>query len=144
MMNECFKLAVRKPDAGVERFEALLGVETAQKIRAYHKTFPMYAPTPLVSLEDTAKLLGVKGLYVKDESKRFGLNAFKALGGSWAIANYLKEQLGLDGELTFDALKAALADREPMTFITATDGNHGRGVAWTARVLGQKAVVYML
>ena len=47
MMKECFKLAVRKPDAGVERFEALLGTKTAQKIRAYHKTFPMYEPTPL-------------------------------------------------------------------------------------------------
>lgn len=122
---------------------AFLGREEIRKVTAFHKTLPEYAVTPLVRLDDLAKKLGVDAVYLKDESKRFGLNAFKALGGSWAIANYLKDLLGIEGELTFDALRTALAGREPITFITATDGNHGRGVAWTARVLGQKAVVYM-
>ena len=146
MMKECFKLAVRKPDAGVERFEALLGTKTAQKIRAYHKTFPMYEPTPLVSLADTAKLMDVAGLYVKDESKRFGLNAFKVLGGSYAIGSYLAGLLGKDisevscASLCSEETRAKLGD---MTFITATDGNHGRGVAWTATQFGMKSVVYM-
>ena len=117
--------------------------EEAVRAAAFHTTLPGYAPTPLVRLDALAKRLEVESVYLKDESKRFGLNAFKALGGSWAIANYLKDALELEGELTFDALRAALAGREPITFITATDGNHGRGVAWTARVLGQKAVVYM-
>ena len=122
---------------------AFLGREQLAKAAAFHKTLPEYAPTPLAKLDGFAKTLGVAAVYLKDESKRFGLNAFKALGGSWAIADYLKKTLGLEGDVTFDRLRAALAGREPITFITATDGNHGRGVAWTARVLGQKAVVYM-
>jgi len=122
---------------------AFLSREEIQKAADFHKTLPGYAPTPLVKLDNFAQKLGVGAVYLKDESKRFGLNAFKALGGSWAIADYLKETLGLEGKVTFDALRAVLAGREPVTFITATDGNHGRGVAWTARVLGQKAVVYM-
>lgn len=122
---------------------SFLSQQEIQKAAAFHKTLPGYAPTPLVKLDRLAEELGVGAVYLKDESKRFGLNAFKALGGSWAIADYLKETMGLEGEVTFDGLCAALAGREPITFITATDGNHGRGVAWTARVLGQKAVVYM-
>lgn len=120
-----------------------LSQEEIQRAAAFHATLPGYAPTPLVKLDGFAGALGVSAVYLKDESKRFGLNAFKALGGSWAIADYLKETLKLEGELTFERLKEALSGREPITFITATDGNHGRGVAWTARVLGQKAVVYM-
>ena len=122
---------------------SFLSREQAAHARAFHATLPGYAPTPLVRLDGLARQLGVDKVYVKDESKRFGLNAFKALGGSWAIADCLKERLGLSGPVTFDALREALRDREPVTFITATDGNHGRGVAWTARILGQKAVVYM-
>ena len=122
---------------------AFLGREQLQRVTDFHKTLPGYKTTPLVKLDSLAKRLGVEAVYLKDESKRFGLNAFKALGGSWAIADYLKETLALEGEVTFDRLQDALAGREPITFITATDGNHGRGVAWTARVLGQKAVVYM-
>lgn len=120
-----------------------LSGEEIRRAAALHATLPGYAPTPLVKLDQLARRLGVGALYLKDESKRFGLNAFKALGGSWAIADYLRQTLALEGELSLDALRAALAGREPITFITATDGNHGRGVAWTARVLGQKAVVYM-
>jgi len=120
-----------------------LSREQIEKAAAFHATLPGYAPTPLVKLDSLAKRMGVGAIYLKDESKRFGLNAFKALGGSWAIADYLKVRLGIEGEVTFGTLRAALEGREPITFITATDGNHGRGVAWTARVLGQKAVVYM-
>jgi len=122
---------------------AFLSREEIRRAASFHATLPGYAPTPLVKLDGFAKAVGVRAVYLKDESKRFGLNAFKALGGSWAIADYLKETLALEGEVTFDRLCTALAGREPITFITATDGNHGRGVAWTARVLGQKAVVYM-
>ena len=122
---------------------SFLSAEQAGQAEAFHRTLPGYGVTPLVKLDCLAKKLGVGAVYLKDESKRFGLNAFKALGGSWAIANYLRGVLGVEGEVTFDRLHEALANREPITFITATDGNHGRGVAWTARVLGQKAVVYM-
>lgn len=67
-------------------------LETARQVRAFHRTIPGYVPTPLVSLERLSKLLGVAGLYVKDESARFDLNAFKVLGGSWAAARYLGQR----------------------------------------------------
>ena len=120
--------------------------EKARQVQAFHETFPMYAPTPLAVLPETAKLLGIGEIYVKDESHRFGLNAFKVLGGSYAMGNYLAGKLGKPLSETGYALltdpetRKALGD---ITFITATDGNHGRGVAWTAAALGQKSVVHM-
>ena len=81
-------------------------------------------------------------ILVKDESRRFGLNAFKMLGGSYAIARLLCEKYDLDiNDLSFETLKSSI--KEKMTFATTTDGNHGRGVAWAARQLGQNAVIYM-
>lgn len=61
------------------------GYEQAEKVCRFHSSFPEYTVTPLVRLENLAKLFGVKDIYVKDESYRFGLNAFKVLGGSYAI-----------------------------------------------------------
>jgi len=116
------------------------------KAMNFHRTFPDYQPTPLRELKKLAKNLGVGGIFVKDESYRFGLNAFKALGGSYAIGRYLAQRLNKDiSELPFDILtspevKEQLGD---ITFATTTDGNHGRGITWTARQLGQKSVVYM-
>ena len=121
-------------------------LERARRVRAFHESFPMYAPTPLVCLKATAKALGVGEIYVKDESHRFGLNAFKVLGGSFAMGNILARRLGRPLEemgyaaLTAPETREALGD---ITFITATDGNHGRGVAWTATTLGQPSVVHM-
>ena len=97
-------------------------------------------------MTNTAKKLGVADIYVKDESYRFGLNAFKVLGGSYAMGNYLARRLGKPlAETGYDVLTSR-ETRETLgdiTFITATDGNHGRGVAWTATTLGQKSVVHM-
>ena len=93
-----------------------------------------------------AERLGLGGLFVKDESYRFGLNAFKVLGGSFAMARYIAEETGKDvSEMNFDYLTSdQLAhDFGQATFFTATDGNHGRGVAWAAKRLHQKAVVHM-
>ena len=96
-------------------------------VRAFHRTLPGYNPTPLVELPVIADSLGVRELRVKDESKRFALDAFKALGASYAIHRLLQAQ----------------GARRSWTFCTATDGNHGRAVAWTARRLGRKAVVFV-
>ncbi len=118
-------------------------VNNAQK---FHSSFSQYQPTPLVELKNLARLLGVKNILIKDESYRFGLNAFKVLGGSFAIAKYIAEKIGVDIEdlpaerLMSQEIKDKLGD---VTFVTATDGNHGRGVAWAAEQLGQKAVVVM-
>lgn len=123
---------------------ALYNDETARAVRAFHRTIPGYEPTPLAHLPSLAKMLGVKDVFVKDEGRRFGLKAFKALGGSWCIASLLAEELGLEkpdfARLTCAETWDKLGDR---TFSTATDGNHGMGVAWTAAKLGQKAVIFM-
>lgn len=118
----------------------------AVAIRNFHKSFPEYAPTPLADLSALAGHIGVGGMFVKDESHRFGLNAFKVLGGSYAIGVYLAERLGLPvSSLSYEHLVSPEVKRQlgEITFVTATDGNHGRGVAWTADRLGQKSVVYM-
>ncbi len=123
-----------------------LNAEEIGKAKKFHMSFPIYQPTPLRSLHHLARQLGVAGIYVKDESWRFGLNAFKVLGGSYAIARYLSAEIGADisdmpyNVLTSPSVKQALGE---ITFATTTDGNHGRGVAWTARQLKQKSVVYM-
>ena len=122
------------------------GVETARTVQAFHESFPEYSPTPLVRLNALAKDLGIKGIFVKDESKRFGLNAFKVLGGSHAIGRRIARMLGVEFSVLSCALLTSAETRaklDGLTFITATDGNHGRGVAWTAQRLGQKSVVYM-
>ena len=126
-------------------FPALTG-EQARLARAFHSSFPQYAPTPLAELSALAAQMGLKSLLVKDESQRFGLNAFKVLGGSYAIARHIAARLGLrPEEMTFAALRsdAARAALGNAVLFTATDGNHGRGVAWTARELGCRAVVRM-
>ena len=110
----------------------------------YHSGLPGYRTTPLLPLRRLASSLGLGGIWVKDESKRFGLNAFKGLGGSYAIARLLGRSLGIEaGKIGYERLKEAAQGVKPHTFVTATDGNHGRGVAWAARTLGQKAVVFM-
>jgi len=124
----------------------LLAKAQVDKALRFHRSFPEYSETPLTSLDNLAALFGVNGIYVKDESYRFGLNAFKVLGGSYAMARYLNRCLNDDlGELTVQRLsdREVRAQLGEITFATATDGNHGRGVAWTARRLQQKSVVYM-
>ena len=122
------------------------GLEQAQRVRHFHQSFPEYSVTPLVKLAVLAEELGVQSIYVKDESYRFGLNAFKVLGGSYAIAREIGRLLGLkEEELTLGRLLAPDVKERlgTLTFVTATDGNHGRGVAWTAQRLGHRAVVFM-
>lgn len=122
------------------------GPETAKRARRFHEGFPEYQATPLIALEDLARRMGVAAIHVKDESCRFGLNAFKVLGGSYAIGNCIAKKLGggLEGLPLRELLNGnANGKLRGLTFATATDGNHGRGVAWTAHRLGMKSVVYM-
>ena len=136
----------RAAEKGSKASVIMFNQEETGRIRGFHQTFPQYQPTPLWRLNNLAKYLGVAGIYVKDESYRFGLNAFKVLGGSYAIGKYLAGRMGMSIEdLSFERLKSPeiKAKLGVITFATATDGNHGRGVAWAARQLGHHAVVYM-
>ncbi|MBO0439547.1 diaminopropionate ammonia-lyase [Candidatus Enterococcus ikei] len=129
-----------------DQYLTLMSKEAIEKALAFHRSFPQYNQTPLAELKNMAEHLGLKDFFVKDESYRFGLNAFKVLGGSFAMANYIAEKLGKDvADLTYDVLTSDKLRNEfgQATFFTATDGNHGRGVAWAANKLGQKAVVLM-
>lgn len=118
------------------------GLRAAQEARRFHRTLSGYNPTPLYSMNHFAQALGVARVLVKDESQRFSLNAFKMLGGTWAIACLLCQKLNIDIQ-DFSFEKFRQQNMPPMTFATTTDGNHGRGVAWAARELGQHAVIYM-
>ena len=91
----------------------------------FHKSLSFYQQTPLIHLPHLAKHFGIENIYLKDESFRFGLNAFKGLGASYAIHKILSDKPGAK------------------TFCTATDGNHGRAVAWSAKLAGRKAVIFV-
>lgn len=118
--------------------------KTAAIVRSFFGT----EATPLVSLQGPAQNWGLGGVYVKDESKRLGQEAFKVFGGAFAMGCWLAKKMdvpidqcgGLEG---LADLYAKRYPNAPTTFVTCTDGNHGRAVAWAAKQLGQKAVVYM-
>lgn len=124
----------------------LMSVEEVEKAKNFHESFPQYSKTPLADLKKMAKFLGLNTVKVKDESYRFGLNAFKVLGGSYAIARYIADEMNVDvSKLPYSVLTSDELARKfkPATFYSATDGNHGRGVAWAANKLHQKSVIIM-
>ena len=129
-----------------DEYLSIMSPEEVRKARRFHQSIPQYSNTPLAKLDYMAEYLGIKELYVKDESYRFSLNAFKVLGGSFAMAKYIAKQTGRAiSELSYGFLISEELKNEfgHATFFTATDGNHGRGVAWAANKLNQKAVVFM-
>ena len=125
---------------------AIMDLKNVQSAMNFHKSFPQYSVTPLVRLKELAELCGIKEIFVKDEAWRFGLHAFKVLGGSFAMARHIAKTTGRDiSELTYEKLTSPELKEETgeLTFFSATDGNHGRGVAWSANKLGQKSVILM-
>lgn len=111
----------------------------------FHRRLPGYEPTLLVEAESVARALGVGRVWVKDESSRLGLPAFKILGASWATYRALEERLGRnfgDWE-TLDELSEMLEPLRPLDLVTATDGNHGRAVSRIARLFGLGARVFV-
>ena len=145
-VSEKIQWAVNQMPKSDDKHLGIMSLENVKKARAFHKSFPQYTVTPLARLDGQAERLGLGNLCVKDESYRFGLNAFKVLGGSFAMANYIADETGKDvADCTYDYLTSDELARDfgQATFFTATDGNHGRGVAWAANKLGQKAVVHM-
>jgi diaminopropionate ammonia-lyase len=129
-----------------DRIDEILPRDISRLTRSFHRQIPGYMGSPLKSLSSLASMLGLGGIWVKDESLRLALNSFKVLGGSFAIYRYLQRRLKMDHlevpfrELTSPETKRKLGE---ITFAAATDGNHGRGVAWAAGKFGQKAVIYV-
>ncbi len=114
------------------------------RAQAFHEALPGYAPSSLRSLPTLARALGLGAVLLKDESERFGLPAFKVLGAAYAMFRFIQgERLaaGLPEQSPWAFIREASG--EPRTFASATDGNHGRAVAWVARQLGQRAVIFV-
>jgi diaminopropionate ammonia-lyase len=110
----------------------------------FHRKLPGYAPTPLLEAPEIAGRLGLRHLWMKDETTRFDLPSFKFLGASWGTYRALDAHAGGLGEWeTLDDLLRQLAPRLPLSLSAATDGNHGRAVARMARMLGLTARVYV-
>lgn len=106
---------------------AVLSLARASEARATISEWSGYAPTPLRDLASLARETGVGSILYKDEGSRFGLGSFKALGGAYAV----------------DRLVQARGSAQGLTVTCATDGNHGRAVAWGARRAGARAVIYV-
>jgi diaminopropionate ammonia-lyase len=110
---------------------------TGEPLR-FHRRLPGYRPTPLVDAPGLAAELGLAAVWVKDESSRLGLPAFKVLGASWATFRALAARFGEppEGWSGLDDLAAWVAPHLPLSLVAATDGNHGRAVARMASLLG--------
>ena len=130
-------------DSGLEE---ILPPDLPRKIRGFHRQLPGYRMSPLKGLPNLATRLGLGGIWVKDESARLDLRSFKVLGGSYAIYKLLQKRLGMQhqelsfADLTGGPLREKLGE---ITFAAATDGNHGRGVAWSAAQMGFRSVIYV-
>lgn len=125
---------------------ALLTEAEAEAARAEITSWPGYAPTPVVPLPGVAKAAGVAAISYKDEARRFHLASFKALGGAYAVLRILQDALAADG-ITVTArelIEGAHRDRVARITVTcATDGNHGRSVAWGAQMFGCGCRIYI-
>jgi diaminopropionate ammonia-lyase len=126
---------------------AALGVDGRSRAEALIGLLPGHQPTPLHALPALAGTLGVAAVYVKDEGRRFGLKSFKALGGAYAVMTLVLEEaarrLGravAPSELASPQVRAVA---ETMTFACATDGNHGRSVAWGAQLAGAACEIFI-
>ncbi len=130
----------------ISKAKEMFPIETARLARRLHSQIPGYHMTRLAALPNLANMLGVGGIYVKDEGERMELNSFKVMGGSFALFRYFQDKLNLRDEqlsfeyLTSDEIKAKLGT---ITFASATDGNHGRGIAWASKMLGHDCMIYV-
>ena len=138
---------------------SIMPLSACHQAQQYIRQWPQYQPTPLVPLTRLANMLGVHSVYCKDESLRFGLGSFKALGGAYAVFKLASEHYHTPLDIllasmckpstqhTFSwrdrALHSVPLTPVPLTIVTATDGNHGRSVAWGAQKLGLPCKIYM-
>jgi len=132
------------PNPGAARTAGRLAPPSHEPLE-FHRRLPAYSPTPLVDAPGLARRLGLRRLWVKNESARLGLPSFKLLGASWAVYRALSCHLGESLEPWADIgdLATKLAPHAPLALAAATDGNHGRAVAHMARWLGLEARIFV-
>ena len=110
----------------------------AKEVARFHQSLPNYSVTPLIELPTIAVELGVGRVFIKDESARMNLSAFKILGAAWAVAQALTDGAN---PADIDDVKAAIDSENKPTLVAATDGNHGRAVAHMAKRLGLECAI---
>lgn len=136
-MSSCRRKVYHNPDA--KHYKEASDASSAAK--KFHQSLPGHVPTPLIPLDEVARELGVKNVYIKDESSRLGLPSFKILGASWATYRAVSSELGLS-DPSFDELSNAAA-KTSMKIFAATDGNHGRAVARMAKLFGLASQIFV-
>jgi diaminopropionate ammonia-lyase len=118
------------------------GVSSA--VQEFHRSLPGYEHSPLTEIPELAAQLGVARVFVKDESSRFGLPAFKMVGASYAVSKVLSERVGFpDAPLSLGELRTRLAGQDPVALVAATDGNHGRAIAHMAKLTGLPSRIFV-
>lgn len=142
--NKAFDQAAPYTDA----LRHIVGLQAFEKAKRSITHWPGYAPTPLHTLDGLAKATGVARIFYKDEAPRFGLNSFKGLGGAYAVYRVLEEKIiaatGAKEIMPADIISGTYKDIvSTVTVTTATDGNHGRAVAWGARLFGCPCFIYI-
>ncbi|MFA7671246.1 MAG: diaminopropionate ammonia-lyase [Sphaerochaetaceae bacterium] len=145
--NSDFSYLLRDGELGdLKKIKETFSKEMAYKALNFHQQIPGYKMSPLVKLANLSKLLGVGGIWVKNEACRLDLNSFKVLGGSFALYRFIQDKLNIDDSLMSynylfsDNVRNRL---KGTTFASATDGNHGKGLAWAAGQLGYECVIYV-
>lgn len=116
------------------------GRESAAELRALFAEAPGFSPTPLIALPNVAERLGVGELWAKDERNRWGQGSFKSLGGAYAVVSEAAKSLGVTPT---DIFAGNAPKAEGLTVATATAGNHGRAVAFGAKLAGARAVIFV-
>ena len=138
-------VAARKRDG--DAVERVLSCQDFATSRAEITQWPGYQPTPLVSLTALAAKIGVGGILYKDEGARFGLGSFKALGGSYAAQRVLQRQISarLGHEVSLEDIRTGTyrSEAAEITLVSATDGNHGRSLAWGCQRFGAPCRIYI-
>ncbi len=131
-----------------DQLRSILSLEAQREARSVIERWPGYAPTPLLELPRTAEQLGLGRLWLKDEGARFGLGAFKSMGGAYAVYRLLAEHIRAQQPQADVSSQALIAGthRELTSQVTvacASAGNHGRAVAWGAQLFGARCIVYL-
>ncbi len=147
-MKNLFKLELNQMKNSKENYATeLFSKENTMKIHKFHQSMgDSYNVTPLVRLKELSNHLGLQDIFVKDESLRGNLKAFKLLGGAYSVAKSICKKLSIDiSEVDFDYLKSNEVKNKlgDLTFAAASDGNHGKSVAWAANEFNQSCIVYM-
>jgi len=153
LLPPCAPRLFQNPRADLDRAygpseRAIVSRAAFEEARAEITAWPGYAPTPLRSLKGLAKAAGIDRLWYKDESHRFELGSFKALGGAYAVLRLLAREVSARAPGVPVAALDLVVGRygtitRGITVTTATDGNHGRSVAWGAQVFGCSCVIYV-